>query len=392
MTAKAISVTIISDRNSGQLQMERISELNVNRISHLTLAPLLKRGELVDTILASKPDLVIWCGTALSATYLTRLRSIRKPLIWDIDSDIYSLKIFSRISFRELFHPHHNLLWPQMLIALCPRFIIRSVANSSSVSRIIVPSQYLKDSLSKIGVDVGKITVIPSTIDMDDMDLPSVFVEREEFREKLGFRPDEFILTYLGSPCTLRGVDTVILSMQKIVSKSSNIRLVILSRRELGKSSSIERFSEMEEKYLNNLVRKMGVGDRVEIISGRLDKSRLRQYIEASDVIALPFKLVFSEPPLSVLEAMSLGKVVVTTNLKSLCEIMQNDRGILIEPGRPDALAHVVLFLAEHPKKALYFGENAKRFATSLPDWDHIAHEFVKVLNETFEKVHGVVC
>jgi glycosyltransferase involved in cell wall biosynthesis len=391
MTTQAISVTIVSDRNSTQPQTEKIDEILINRISRIMLAPLIKKRELIRTILKNNPDIVIWYGTPLSAIYLTQLRSIGKPVIWDIDTDLHSLKIFSRISFREMFHPHHNLLWQQILTAICPRFVIRGVANSALISKIIVPSQYFKESLCKIGIDPGKITVIPSTIEMDDLNRSNAREKTKELRKKMGFKPEDFIVTYFGSPCTLRGVDTVIRSIQKTLMKLKNIKLIVLSRRELGKSTAAQEHFITEEEYLKKLVRKLEVEDRVEIIPGILNKSRLKQYIYTSDVIALPFKLIFSDPPLSVLEAMSFGKVVVTTNLGSLCEIVRNDRGILIEPGRSDALAQVFLFLAEHPEESAYIGKNAQRFAESLPNWDHITLQFVKVLDEIFEEAHGEV-
>lgn len=391
MTTRAISVTIVSDRNSTQPQTEKIDEILIYRISHLLLAPLIKKRELVKTILKNQPDIVIWYGTPLSAVYLTQLRSIGKPVIWDIDTDINSLKIFRRISFREIFHPHHNLLWHQILTAICPRFIIRRVANSASINKIIVPSQYLKKSLCKIGVSPSKIAVIPSTIEMDDLNYPDVHEKTKELKKKLGFKPEDFIVTYFGSPSTLRGPDTAIRSMQKILTELKNVKLVILSRRELGKSTHANEYFKIEEECLKKLVRKLGIEDHVEIIPGVLDKSKLKQYVHASAVIVLPFKLIFSEPPLSVLESMSLGKVVVTTKLGALCEIVSNDRGILIEPGCSDALAQVVLFLLEHPEESAYIAKNAQRFAASLPDWDHVTLQFVKVLNEIFETARSEV-
>jgi glycosyltransferase involved in cell wall biosynthesis len=351
------------------------------------LAPLIKKRELVKTILKNKPDLVIWYGTPLSAAYLTQLRSIGKPVIWDIDTDIYSLKIFTRISFREMFHPHHNLLWQQIITALFPRFIIRSVANSALISRIVVPSQFLKTSLCKIGVEPGKIAIIPSTIEKDASNCSNIDEKPKEFKKKLGFKPDDFTVTYFGAPCTLRGVDTAILSMPKVLMKRKDIKLVIFSRRNLGESAAADGYLKAEEENLLKLVRKLGLEEHVKIIPGILDKLKLKQYLYASDVIALPFKLVFSEPPLSVLEAMSLGKVVVTTNLGTLSEIVGDDRGILIEPSSADALAQVVLFLADHPEESAHMGKNAQRFAASLPDWEHVTLQFAEVLNETFKKL-----
>jgi len=389
MITKAVSVTIVSNKNSTQPQTERIDKIVINRISHLALAPFIRKKELVESILKNDPDVVIWYGSPLSAVYLTQLRSIGKPVIWDIDSDLHSLNVFSRISIREIFHPHHNILWHQILTAICPRLIIRTVANSALISKIIVPSHYLKKSLCKIGVSRSKIAVIPSTIDIDNSNYQTSQEKMIEVKKKLGFKLEDLIVTYFGSPCTLRGTDTAIHSINRILTKLRNIKLVILSRRELESSTLTEEYHRTEEEYLRKLVIKLEVEGHVRIIPGILNKSKLKQYIRASDVIVLPFKLIFSEPPLSVLEAMSLGKVVVTTNLGVLSEIITDNRGILIEPGRSDALAQVFLFLAEHPRKAACLAKNAQRYAAGFPDWEHITLQFIKLLNEIFEKCRG---
>ena len=167
--------------------------------------------------------------------------------------------------------------------------------------------------------------------------------------------------------------------------KRQDIKLVIFSRRDLGEYAAADGYLETEEENLTKLVKKLGLGEHVKIIPGMLGELELKQYLYASDVIALPFKLVLSEPPLSILEAMSMGKAIVTTNLGSLSEIVGDDRGILIEPNSAEALAQAVLFLADHPEESALIGKNAQRFVASLPDWEHVALQFAEVLNEAFE-------
>jgi glycosyltransferase involved in cell wall biosynthesis len=385
MATGTVSVTIVSDKNSGCPNAEKIAGIPIDRINHLTWAPIFRKKSLIKTILKSKPDLIVWYGTPLSAAFLTQLRSIGKPLIWDMESEMLSLKILNRISFREI-HPHHTSLWQQVITALFPRFIIRIVANSALISKIIVPSRCLKMSLCKIGVEPGKIAIVPSTIEKDACNCSNIDEKPKESKKKAGFKPDDLIVTYFGAPCTLRGVDTAILSMPKILMKRKDVKLVIFSRRDLGEFAAVDRYIKAEEENLLKLVRRLRLEEYVRIIPGMLNKLRLKQYLCASDIIVLPFKLVFSEPPLSVLEAMSLGKVVVTTDVGSLSEIVGDDRGILIGPNNADALARVVLFLADHQEKVASIGKNAQRFAASLPDWEQVTLQFEEVLHETIQR------
>jgi glycosyltransferase involved in cell wall biosynthesis len=366
--------------------MEEINGIQIKRINHLTIAPLIKKKELLETITRNKPDVVIWCGTLLSAIYLAQLKSIKKPLIWDIDKGMSGIGLYRRISFREVFHPHHTFLLYQALMEVCTRFVIKSVANSALISKIIVPGQYLRESLCKLGVESHKIAIIPSAVEMNRIENSDNSLATEEHEGESCAKTKTFTATYMGSPCTLRGTDTVIRSTKKIVGKCKNVKLIILSRRNMHKPEIVKDYLASEEEYLRKLTKKLQVEDHVEIISGILNGPDLKRYVLKSDVITLPFKMMFSEPPLSVLEAMGLGKVVVTTNLGILPETIGKDRGILIEPGDSDALAQAILFLSEHPKESLQIGNNAKRFVSSLSDWDDLTLEFVNLLKEVVEE------
>jgi glycosyltransferase involved in cell wall biosynthesis len=113
-----------------------------------------------------------------------------------------------------------------------------------------------------------------------------------------------------------------------------------------------------------------------------MSKKQLTDLLLISNVIVLPFKIVFSEPPLSLLEAMNLGKAVITTNLGPLAEIAGNGRGLLIEPGDAEALAQAILYLADHPEQTEKIGKKGQHFASQLADWNQISSEFEKILLE----------
>jgi glycosyltransferase involved in cell wall biosynthesis len=390
MVAKGISVTIISDGNPTRTETEELDGIQINRVNHLVLAPLLKKEELVRVITKRNPDIVVWCGSPLSAVYLSRLRRVGRPFIWDIDTDVNNLGSFCGVSVREFLHPHHGLLLNQLLTAILPRSLIRSTANSALVSKITVPGKYLKESLVNIGVDAAKVTIIPSTIENTRQSSEDAKEQRGKVRTELGFKPGQFVVTYFGSPCSLRGPDTAILSMPKILSKHKDTRLVILSRKEKQKTASAARNDEVEEDYLRGLVGKLRLEANVEIVSDPLDRSQLRERLLASDAIVLPFKLIFSEPPLSVLEAMSLGKTVLSTNLRVLQEILQEDRGILVEPGHHKALAGAVLFIIEHQKQSERYGRNALKYTKNLPDWEEVTNQFAQILKNVIEQNRSI--
>lgn len=377
MMERGLEVHIVTDRAPTQPQSEILDGIHVFRVGHFTSRFLIGKGKLVKSITRNNPDAVIWVGSPLSVLYLAVMKKVNKPIIWFVPNN-YSLKTFKKISIRELFSPHHQLFFLPVLITLCPKFLIRNAANSAIIRKILVPTHYLKDSLLRIEVQETKIMIMPPAFSR--MSSKETIVNG--LREKLGFKAIDFVVIYAGSPCTLRGTDTLIRSMTKILRSLKNVKLIILSRRELQKFDREQVSLEREEEYLCDLVKKLGIENFVQIIPGMLDQSIIRNFLFTSDIVVLPFKMLFSEPPLTVLEAMSLGKTVITTDVGSLSEIVNADRGVIIEPGEPDVLAQVILYLAEHPKKTLQLGKKAQQFVSTMPDWNWVTERLVRLLHE----------
>ena len=391
---KGVFISIVSDKTGCLPYADEIEGITLTRIDRSKLMGFLERRALKRVISENNADIIVWCGAPSSAIHLnhqlSQLETIGKPIVWEIDMDIQNIMDLKHLSFRELLRPGHSLLLPKLLAMACSKPIIRCVGNSASVSRIVVPSQSLKNSLCRLGIDSNKISVILSTIEEKETRFLGAG-EKNLFRSRLGFKQSDFIITYFGSPCTMRGTDTAVLSMKRILASKRNTKLVLLSRRDPNDSSVEDntsnnpggQHSRDEEEYLRKLISKVGIENNVQIISGIMNRSDLINYLIVSDVIVLPFKYVFSEPPLSVLEAMSLGKAVITTKLSTLSEIMGNDRGILIEPNSPRALAQAVLNLMDHPEQSASIGKNAQRFVASLDNWDQVTQHFEVLLKRT---------
>ncbi|MFB0522425.1 MAG: glycosyltransferase family 4 protein [Candidatus Bathyarchaeia archaeon] len=369
MIEQGVQVTLITDRKADQPMTETFNGLRVHRVEHFYPNLFLRKMRFTKAILKNNPDVIVWFGSPLSAIYLARLKGIQKPVAWVIDNEIYDLRVLSRVSFREMVSPHHRFLWYPLMTALCPRAIIRGAANSPMIRKIVVPSQYLKNSLVKIGTIAKKIVIVPSgRTPIGDSQLE----DAKEIKKRARLESDHVIL-YLGSPCTLRGTDTLVRSVPHVLKEVQNAKLVILSRREPADENS-------EERYLISLAKKLNVHEHVRVIPGVLGRATLEQLVRSSDIVALPFKLLFNEFPLCILEAMEMGKAIVTTRIGSLVEMIGSDRGVLAEPGRPDSLGRCISYLFRNPKRLAELGRNAERFALDFPSWDEISRRMIDIV------------
>ena len=378
-----VCVTILSDLSQSDIVEEKIDGIIVKRTNNFMLGPLIGKKKFKKALLENKPDLIIWYGTPLSSLFLSNFASIRKPIIWDLERNLTGLELFKNISFQEILNPHHRFLWQDMLTAFLPRILFKSVANSAFISKIIVPSASLKAKLTKNGVEKTKIVVIGSTFERETIDfLLSEEKPADLLQTEIGLTHSNFIVSYFGSPCTLRGTDTAIIGLKKLLLKRKKVNLLIFSRRQLISSTSNDENLREEEELLIRLIRKNGLEEHVKIIPGMLERSKVQQYFLASDAIILPFKILLSEPPLAVLEAMHMKKVVITTNLGSLSEIVSKNRGILIEPKNPEQLANAIQFLIDHPEQSEQISRNGQRYSDEFPTWNEITTQFMDLLNK----------
>lgn len=370
---------LVSDglRQTGE---EEIDGVAVTRV-RITPLPFFSRHSIEDVVHEINPDVIIWHDSLLGAAKLSLLGRLEKPIIWSIDSDLFSFRDFSRISLREVVYRGHQFLWRQLVASIFPRFFIRAIANSDLIQRIIVPSIYVQESLSRIGVNASKIEVIRPGIDEDSLAETTEMTNsaRDEIRGILGCNSNDFVVCYFGSPCTMRGTDTLVRSLAQTAGKINRVRLVVLSRGELNEPLHLSHLPETI--YLKNLAKKLGVSNRLTIISGTLRKETLWKYLQVSDVIALPFKILFSESPLSILEAMRFGKVVITTDVGTLPE-MVGKGGIVIQPNDSVGLATTVSFLIEHPQEVSRLGKNAQDLASKFVTWEQAAGRVASMCDE----------
>lgn len=366
LTHLGCNVTLFTDRHSNVFP----ASSSIGKIPFQILpVPSLRflNEKSLEIIKQKKPDVVYWFGNSLSGIYVKRIKCLRIPLVLHISAVHYSLSDIRSLSLVDaLSH------WVHMVTSIPPGSFLVRLLNDDVVTIITVPSRISKDRLSELGVSKEKIKVAPLVFDARDL----VFGNSKtmlDARAYLGLEQESFIATYFGSPNTVRGTDILIRSAKMLKSKLKNLRVVILSRRDPEKKSK-------HEKLLLQLVKKYELVNVVKVVPGILSREIVESYLTASNVIVLPFRITQSEPPLTILEAMAMGKPVVTTKTCGLPEIVDFDRGFLVRPGNANDLAEALYYLAQNPEIAAKLGRGAREFVSSLSDWKELGKWTKQVL------------
>ena len=175
---------------------------------------------------------------------------------------------------------------------------------------------------------------------------------------------------YFTSPLTLRGTDTLVKAFAK-VRKEKKCKLIFLSRID-------DPELKKEEIILKKIARKYNVLDSMKIYSDYLSHNDLKKYISTADLVCIPFKIVISDVPISILEAMSLGKPVISTNVASIPELLSN--GVTINANDPKSLAKCILILLNNQKLINELGKKNKTSMNQYPKWEQIAWKFEKII------------
>ncbi len=216
--------------------------------------------------------------------------------------------------------PKWDSSWPLWLkiIRTAQLFVIRRA------EKIVVPSEYLKKIVESWGVQKSKIVTIYNGVAVPDVG------NRDVLRGLLNFN-DTYIIS-VGRLVPWKGFDALIRVFSRLVKREKKLRLMIVG-------------DGPEKSRLEKTVSDLKLGERV-IFSGKLEHDVLLRYIKAADV----FVLNTSYEGLShlVLEAMSLGVPVVTTNVGGNPEVIRdNIDGYLVEPNDQSALQSRITTLLE---------------------------------------------
>lgn len=373
MEERGVNIRIISDGYPNLPQKEDIGGVSVYRLKKLRVFPFAKNKELISLIEKESPDAILWSIGATSFYFFRTLKKIKKPIVGLWMGTTYSLNQIWDLGIGELIR-NFQYLGVHIISALIPSFLANSVLKLPTLKRIIVLNKNNKNELLNCGFPPHNIFVIPPGVTESDLELPDIG-EVEELRRKIGLEENIFVVLYLGSPLSLRGVDTLIDAVSLIYKKITPLKLIILSRREMGNLID-------EEKYIKDLCRNLGIEDRVKIISGFLDGVTVKKFIALSDVVALPFKLIQSDTPISILEVMALGRTVISTKMDGIPELLDEGRGVLINPNNSKDLADAIFTLYSNPQLRTEMGERARKYMLKYPTWDRVTENMLSIINE----------
>lgn len=382
LASKGINVEILSDGYSVLSQEEEVDGVPVHRLRQLRSLPFVKNAELIRLLDEKSPDAILWSIGATSFYFLATLKKINIPIIGLWMGSIYGLKQIIGLGLSEIARNFRSISI-HMVNALIPSFLIKFVLKSPNLKRIIVLNENNKKQIVNYGFSPDNISVIPPGVANYDLEAPEMR-EVEKLKNELGLGDNSFIVLYLGSPLSLRGVDTLINAIARVYKNIPPLKLILLLRCQSNDLSANER-------YIKDLCIKKKIDNRTLTVSGFLNKNEIKNFIALSDVVALPFKLVQSDTPISFLEVMALGKTVVSTRVDGIPELLNDERGYLVDPNDKKDLANAIFTLYSNPQLRKELGGKARAYMLKHPTGEQMTQDVVAILNEMVDQNSKVV-
>jgi len=203
---------------------------------------------------------------------------------------------------------------------------------------LIPTSSFVKQSLEDIGLTPHE-RIYP-IVDFDRFRPLNEEVKRVQ-RQNLGLSSDSFIVFYLGNLRWNKGLSDLLDALERIHESHENIKLIIILALDMPRDESIKRMRlSLHRRSLLNITKHVGITSQVNTL------------MSISDIVAIPFRNTIgpADPPVSILEAMAAGSVVITTSVGGIPEVVvHQENGFLVPPNSPEELAKCLYDLIENP-------------------------------------------
>lgn len=351
-----MSVSILTNGRGNDLKYELIGSIEIIRIPKISPFSINSIKSHIDAI---NPDIIIWWASPRTFVYYPLFCKLRIPLVLLFIGPIYHVN--ELLSVRK--YLGLRMMLPFLKNALIPKCLLNWLVNSNSVRKVVVLTERNRGRLIEAGSKIHKLKVIPIGKHVDGNGLRSFLVENGMSAAST------FNILYMGAATRLRGVEFLLRAFSMVDFNSRSIRLQILARG--AKKDDLNT--------LQTLCRSLNILDRVDIIGGFLRTNLLEKYIRECSVLVMPFLLVHSDMPISIIEAFAFGKPVIGPDLDGIPEIIES-RGLIYKHNDINHLKFCIEKLISDRALYLRLCANSKNYFKKYPSWEDVICEFKNVL------------
>ncbi len=237
---------------------------------------------------------------------------------------------------------------------------------------VVTLSESMREQIVDRGVDPSRVHVIGNCVPESALYDP---VDRAAARAALGIRDDAFVVGSVSTVNGYEGLDQLV-EAAALVDDPDLLVLVV------GDGPAHDRLRRRARQLAAT-----GVRSRV-VLPGRVPHARARDAQSALDVCCVPRRrtpVTALVPPLKPVEAMALGIPVIASDLPPLRELVRHDRGLLVAPDDPAALAGAIVTLMSDSELRDRLGAAARRHVAADLTWSVAADHYREVYDAVLD-------
>jgi glycosyltransferase involved in cell wall biosynthesis len=282
-------------------------------------------------------------------------------LIYERESSMGSGALAAKLTGLPLVVEVNDLWYNPMSLERAQRII--SVTGSF---RKVIPEEYH-----------GKTVFLHNAVNMkefsDDtpMDIPGL-------RGRRG-------VAYTGSMLAWHGIPDLVAALPHLLEKVPQAAVVIAG----------DATTDEQKEVLTSLTEAAERADDpgAVILLGRVPHGDVPSVLAATEICVAPFnpgaerdleRLGFYYSPIKLWEYMAAGRAVVSTDMPNIRDIVGDDRGILVPPGEPLALARAMADLLMDGERCLSMGLRGRAFAEENT-WERRVDEYERAMEEALD-------
>jgi glycosyltransferase involved in cell wall biosynthesis len=230
---------------------------------------------------------------------------------------------------------------------------------------IIVVVEEASERVVQLGVSGERIAVVGNCEDIEHVQVAS---------EAIALPAASLRLVYVGGVQELRGLQTAVAALPKILAQIPDALLVIVG-------------DGLYRPALEAQARALGVASHVRL-EGHQPFEKLHRYIQAGDIGIVPHlanELVNTTIPHKLFQYMFMGKPVIVSSAQPLKRIVEGSQaGLVFASGDADAFARAALQLSDAALRQR-LGENGKRAVVERYNWQHDSQILVDLYRQLGE-------
>jgi glycosyltransferase involved in cell wall biosynthesis len=245
-----------------------------------------------------------------------------------------------------------------------------SAATRYSDRIICVTPQLASYLIRHFNCDSRKVEIVSNGVNIENFCPVHDKALLAGWRMNLGIAQDERVVVFVGNLALWQGVNILVESGIRLLSKEEKLRILIIG-------DGILKADLMKRVLSSGLEKKF-------IFTGMMNYADIPILINLADICVAPFISKRNQEtgvsPLKIFEYMACGKPIVSTRINGLEFIETEGVGRLIDPENVPALEGALHDLLKAPEKRINMGSRGIQVVREKYSWESKVAEIAKIL------------